>query len=111
MGGSNSTLLEGQVKEVSSANSIVELEAASFDIESDIVHTLEEMVVTLLLTAETAADAAEPLDNTSEANSECVPGVDEPAYIPLPIATASTTRSGRATRICSRYFAQDLVSY
>ncbi|KAG9085676.1 hypothetical protein FRC06_003501, partial [Ceratobasidium sp. 370] len=109
MAGAYLSSVQESAEEISATDGDIGDVVEPVEVEADLNHTVEEVAV-FVLAANTAIEAAEPLDNTSELGSE-LESDDESAYMQPLAATVSTTRSGRATRLSSRYCGQDWLTH
>ncbi|KAG8720942.1 hypothetical protein FRC09_008713 [Ceratobasidium sp. 395] len=78
------------------------------DAEKDLNHTVDE-VAAFVLAANSASEAAEPLNGVSDPDCE-FESEDEYVYTPAPTAL-SVTHSGRTTRISSSYRGHDWMTH
>jgi hypothetical protein len=79
------------------------------EMEGDLNHTVEE-VSAALLAASSAPEAAEPLVPVPDFDDQLEPDEDS-TVIPLPSTVRATTRSGRTTRLSSRYRGSDWMCH
>jgi hypothetical protein len=77
--------------------------------DGDLDHVVDE-VCTLVLAASSASEAAEPIVNLPESELEAESDEDDSSF-QAPTIVSSTTRSGRVTRLSSRYSGANWLSH
>lgn len=90
--------------------SIPHAELTDQGLEDDLDHTVEELS-DMILASNSAGEAAMPLDEVIDFDYQPESDGNSEAPKVLPATTVSTTRSGRAPRLSSRYCGNDWVGH